>query len=126
MEIRKSARSSILDEIQAEDAGHIRKCAVAVVDVENVALVAAPCVIRTDGFVDGSPALLVVIRGARLVGRFGDDLAPEKTVEVVARPSGDHAIEAVEIGEAVMVEIPRVARPSPPPDADAGGVRCGE
>ncbi len=59
------------------------------------------------------PALLVVLGWLGFIGRFGNHLPPEKAVQVLADWSGDHAVGDIKICEAVMVEVPGVARPGP-------------
>src|SRR5207302_6038467 len=45
----------------------------------------------------------------------------EKTVQVLPRSSGNHAVRDVEIGEAVMIEVECVARPRPAPQPNSRG-----
>src|SRR5260370_1096507 len=64
------------------------------------------------------------MRELRLVGRIGNYLSPEETVQVLARRAGNHAIRNVEIGKAVVVEIKCVTRPWPAGHSNPGGSRC--
>src|ERR1700686_2077217 len=49
----------------------------------------------------------------RLLWRIGDYLAPKKTVQIIARFPGNHAVGDIKIQKTIVVEIPRVAGPRP-------------
>src|SRR5271157_5007572 len=83
------------------------------VDVDYVALIAAPGVIGTDQFIDGVPALFIVLRWLGGVGGIGDNLPPEEAVEVVPDWAGNHSVGDVEIGKTIVIEIPGIAGPRP-------------
>src|SRR5882762_9693314 len=95
-----------------------------IVRIEDIALVAAPGAIGTEEFVERAPSLLVFGGRFRSAGGVCNDLAPEKAVEVVSWRavigSGDHAVGDIEIGKAVVIEIPGVAGPSPAAHFDSG------
>src|SRR5882757_1497783 len=98
-----------------------------IVRIEDVALIAAPGAIGTKEFVERAPSLLVFGRRLGFGGRVGNDLTPEKTVEVfvwkAAVGSRDHAVGDVDVRETVVIEIPGVAGPGPAAHFDSGG--CG-
>ena len=99
IEVYERERTSILDKIEAEHGRHIRKCSIAIVGVEDIALVATPASVGTDEFVDGVPSLLIGQNGIGFVGRVCNHLTPEETVEIDARWTGDHPICNVKIGK---------------------------
>ena len=98
--------------------------------IEDIALVAAPGVVGADQLVDGVPSLFIILQWLGCIGRVGHHLPPEETVEVGivqiwACYAGNHSIDDVKIGKAVMVEIPGVARPRPSAHSNAarrGGI----
>ena len=55
-------RTAVFDEVQPCSGRHIRECSVAVVGIQNVPLVAAPGRVTANQFVDGHPALFVLVR----------------------------------------------------------------
>src|ERR1700734_3653890 len=106
IKIGESKGATILDKIQTNCAGNIGKCSVAIVSVENISFVPAPCAVGANQFVDGVPSLFVVGRKSGLFWRVSNDLPPEETIQIFTRRPRDHAIRNVEIGEAVMVKVP--------------------
>ena len=66
IEISQCKRPAIFDEIETHRAGDIGECSIAIVGVENIALVTAPGAIGANQFVDRIPSLLVVVRGLGL------------------------------------------------------------
>ena len=120
IEIGQGKRPSIFQEVQPDHRRNIGERTIAVVRVENISLVTAPRAIGSDQLINRAPSLLVVVRGGGRIRGIGNHLAPEKAVEILARGAGHHAVGDVEIGKAVMIEIPGVARPRPAPDPDTG------
>src|SRR5258708_28468681 len=128
IEICERKRAPIFQEVQPDHARDIGKRSVAIVYVENIPLVTAPTTIGANQLVNRAPSLFVAVRWLSLFRRIGDHLPPEETIQVFivvfARGAADHAIDDVEIGKAVVIKIPGVARPRPAPDSDAGSARC--
>ena len=116
IEIGEGERAPVFEKVQTHDARDIGKCSIAVVGVENIALVAAPGAVGADQFVDRAPSLFVIVRWLGSSGRLSDYLAPEETVEVfvVGCGAAHHTVGDVEIGESLMIEVPgsRSTRPS--------------
>ncbi len=121
IEIGEGEGPPVRHEIQTDHGRNVGKRSVPIVGIENISLVAAPGTIGTDEFVDGIPTLLVFVRSAGLVGGRSYNLPPEETVEILTRWARDHAVRDIEIGEAVVIEIERVARPRPAAHSDACG-----
>src|SRR5579863_165169 len=86
---------------------------VAIVHEEGVPLIAIPGAIRADELVDGVPAFLVRRRGIRTGRRLGNDLPPEESLQVVTDGTGNHPGGDIKVGVAIVVKVPRGARPSP-------------
>ncbi len=121
IEIGEGEGPAILEEVQTHGARNVRKRAIAVVCVEDIALEPAPGAVRADEFVERVPSLFVIVGRLGLHGRIGNHLSPEETVQVFARLAGHHPVGDVKIGKAVVVKIPRVARPRPPAHLNSGG-----
>src|SRR5215469_610490 len=77
---RKGA--AVFQKVQTDGPRNFRKCPVAIVSIENVALVAVPGTVRANELVDSVPSLLVLQRRGLVRRRFRDELAPEKAGEV--------------------------------------------
>ena len=84
IEIGQGERAAVFQKIEIHGAGNIGKCSVAIVRVEDVALVAAPGVVGADQFIDRVPSLFVIRGRLGGIGRIGHHLAPEETVQIFA------------------------------------------
>ena len=124
IEIGERKCPTILHKVQAHGAGYVRKCAVTVICVKHIALKPTPSAVGADQFVNSVPSLFVVVRRLGFVGRIGNHLAPEKTIEVFARSTRDHSIGDVKIGKTIVIKIPGIARPRPAAHPNASGATC--
>ncbi len=109
IEIGQGKCSAVLKKVHSYCARNIRKCSIPVVGIENIPLEPAPGAVSPNEFIDGAPSLLVVVRRLRLVRRISHHLPPKKTVQILLRDPGNHAIRNIEIRKAVMIEVECVA-----------------
>ena len=118
IEITQRERTTILNEIEANSPGDIAESAIAVVRKEDVSFIPAPSSIRAKQFVNCVPSLLV--SGRRLCVQRGlrHYLPPEEAVKVVLETTRHHPIRRIEVGKAIMIEVPGVTRPRPSANAD--------
>ena len=121
VEVRQRKRSPILNKVHADNSGYVAECSIAIVGIENIALVTAPSTVRTDQLVNYVPSLLIIVGGLDLAGRIGNHLPPKETVEIVSCQSRDHTVGDVEVEKAVVVKIPGVTRARPTSKVDDGG-----
>ena len=109
IEIGEREGAAILDEIKPHHGGGVRKRSIAIVHIKDIALVTAPGAVGADKFVNRVPSLLVLFGSARFIRRIGNDLSPEKAVEIRAQGTRHHAVGDEEIGEAIVIKVERVA-----------------
>ena len=112
IEVGQRERPAVLQEIETNRAGNIGKRAIAIVRVEDVALVAAPGVVGADEFVDARsiPARSRAKASLRS-GELATTCRQKKLFRSSRERARDHAVGDVEIGKAVVIEIPGIARP---------------
>ena len=125
IEIGEGEGPTVLQKVQAHHAGNIGKSPIPIVRVEDVPFKSAPRAVGADEFIDCGPSLFIIGRRLGFRGGVGNHLPPKKTVQILfsgwAHRSRDHAIRDVEIGEAVVVKIPCVARPRPAAHFNSSG-----
>ena len=115
---RKGA--AVFRKVQADRAGDFGESAVAIVREHHISLVAVPGAIRANQFIERLPSALVSRRGRGVVGRFAHHLPPEEACEIAAVRRGDIAVGDIEIGVAIMIEVPEVGAPGPAAHLDSG------
>jgi len=92
-----------------------------IVGEQSVSLVAAPGMVGTDEFADCVPAAFIGKGRSGSGWRIANDLAPEKAGKFLRLDAGDVAVRDVQVGKAIVVEIPAVGRPGPAAHIDSGG-----
>src|SRR5437764_4243696 len=113
VKVRQCKSPAVIGEVNSSEPRYVGKSAVAIVAVGNVPLVTAPRSIGTNEFVDRVPAVFVIGRGRKFCRRVADYLSPEKTRKINLLAAGNVSVRNMNVRMAVMVEIPRIRRPSP-------------
>ena len=120
VKIGENKGAAILNEVQPDGAGDLRKSAIAIVGEHDVSGIAMPRGVGADQFVDGVPSMLVSERRGSVLRGFGHHLAPEEAGEVVAVEGGDVAVGDIEVRVSVVIEIPEIRGPGPTAHFNAG------
>src|SRR4029079_2006475 len=112
-QVGENERTAVVGEVQTSRAGDFGKRSVPVIGIENVSLGPSPRRVRADQFVDGAPSLFVARRRVGIRRRMAHDLAPEKAGDIARVGPRNVTVGNVQVGVAIVVEIPGVGGPGP-------------